>query len=87
MPPIINYFKCDISFFGRALLNNTFEDVTPWSNNIIIITFIIGRCSSLVVSALDSRLTLGLSPGRGHWDVSELGKTLDCLSASLHPGV
>ena len=40
-----------------------------------------------MVSALDSGSSgLGLSPGLGHCVVF-LGKTLNCHSASLHPGV
>ena len=47
----------------------------------------VGRCSGLIVSALDSGLSgPGLSPGWGHCVVF-LGKTLYSHSASLHPGV
>ena len=44
-----------------------------------------GRCSGLVVSALDSGLSdPGSGPGRGHCVVF-LGKTLYSHGASLHP--
>ena len=46
-----------------------------------------GRCSRLMVSALDSRASsLGPILGQGY-HVVFLGKTLYCLGASLHPGV
>ena len=46
-----------------------------------------GRCGGLMVSTLVSRSTfLDSSPNWGHC-VAFLGKTLNSLSASLHPGV
>ena len=46
-----------------------------------------GRRGGLMVSALVSGSSgPGSSPGRGHCVVF-LGKTLNCHSASLHPGV
>jgi len=46
-----------------------------------------GGCSSLMVSALDSRSSgLGLSPGWGHCVVF-LDKTLYYHNAFLHPGL
>ena len=55
--------------------------------NFILVLVFSGKCSGLIISALDSGASgPGSKPGRGHCVVF-LGKTLYSHSASLHPGV